>query len=102
MSSLSEASNRLYLLQWVQDQVPFLSVLNLTESWCDGIVLCALVETLCPGACPRHDLLKPQNKVNNCRLGLKLAAKHLNVPVVSIIHSIPKRLSLRNKVEREM
>ncbi|ELT98116.1 hypothetical protein CAPTEDRAFT_207778 [Capitella teleta] len=68
------------LLEWVQSHIPNLRVVNLSTSWSDGVALCALVEALCPGSCPRYDLLKPGHKVNNCRLGLKLAFKYLGVP----------------------
>ncbi|XP_035218626.1 uncharacterized protein LOC118191882 isoform X2 [Stegodyphus dumicola] len=50
----------------------------------DGILLCALVEKLCMGACPRFDLLDPDEKQKNLKFALYLVEKHLGVkPEVS-------------------
>ena len=78
-----DETTRVRLLEWCQLQIPTCTVSNLSTCWQDGIALCALMESTCPGVCPRYDLLKPQHKVNNCRLGLKLANKHLCIPLVS-------------------
>lgn len=79
--STDESSQR-QILHWVQTQIPGMNVMDFTTCWADGIAMCALVESLSPGACPRYDLLKSVHRVNNCRLALKLMQKHLNVPLV--------------------
>lgn len=56
---------------------------DFSGSWHDGIALCALLESICPGVCPSYHLLSGVNRVKNCRLGLKLANKYLYVPMVS-------------------
>ncbi|GFO26560.1 filamin-c [Plakobranchus ocellatus] len=75
------------LLSWVKSMLPWIGeedLFDFTASWQDGIVLCALVETLSPGACPRFNLLKPHHRVNNCRLGITLAQKYLQVAQVPL------------------
>ena len=79
---IADATSRIKLLEWSQDQLPTFQVVDLRGTWHDGIMLCALIEAVCPGACPRYNALKPQNKVNNCRLGLKLALRHLDIKQV--------------------
>ena len=78
----TEKQKRSEALEWAADQLPTLRTSNLTTAWSDGVALCALLEAVCPGACPRWDLLKPQHKVNNCRLGLRLCTKRLEIPMV--------------------
>ncbi|CAH1788935.1 unnamed protein product [Owenia fusiformis] len=75
----SEQSTKRRLQEWVHNQIPEFHISNFTDAWCDGIALCALIESLYPGACPRHDLLRPHHRVNNCRLALKLLQKHLGI-----------------------
>lgn len=90
---VSVATNKHKLLEWIQKQIPSLRVVNLSSSWSDGVALCALMEALCPGACPRYDLLKPHHKVNNCRLGLKLAHKYLGIPQVGTMCPLMKSMN---------
>lgn len=70
------------LLQWVQQMINSPNVTNFKEDWRDGIVLCALLEALIPGSCPRHDLLHPKQEILNIELGLKLANMHLGIQSV--------------------
>lgn len=81
LSSLDE-TRKAKLLAWVQDMVPRMPVDDFMSSWHDGVVLCCLLEEVCPGLCPRPELLKPHHRVNNCRLGIKLAQKYLRLPKV--------------------
>ena len=83
--NLTDATHKRKLLEWVQSLIPSLRVGNLSAAWSDGVALCALMDAACPGACPRYDLLKPNHKVNNCRLGLKLATKYLGIPQVMLM-----------------
>ena len=50
-------------------------------SWMDGLAICALMNALFPGSCPL-DTLKGKHKVGNCRLGLYIAEKILDIPEV--------------------
>lgn len=81
LSSVDE-TRKAKLLAWVQDMVPRMPVDDFMSSWHDGVVLCCLLEEVCPGLCPRPELLKPHHRVNNCRLGIKLAQKYLRLPKV--------------------
>ncbi|XP_019622919.1 PREDICTED: uncharacterized protein LOC109468979 [Branchiostoma belcheri] len=76
----TETSRKRQLLRWVQEKVPDKHPRDWTGSWSDGTLLCALVEALVPGTCPRYDLLNPSQGLNNARLGLKLAERNLGVP----------------------
>ncbi|CAH1252156.1 FLNC [Branchiostoma lanceolatum] len=75
----TETSRKRQLLRWVQEKVPDKHPRDWTGSWADGTLLCALVEALVPGTCPRYDLLNPSQGLNNARLGLKLAERNLGV-----------------------
>ncbi|RUS83369.1 hypothetical protein EGW08_008872 [Elysia chlorotica] len=84
---LSDERRKRQLLSWAKSMLPWVGdedLFDFTASWQDGIVLCALVETLSPGACPRFNLLKPHQRVNNCRLGITLAQKYLQVAQVPL------------------
>lgn len=70
------------VLLWVQNVIPDQEICNLTRDWNNGIALCALVEALRPGSCPQYYELQPQDNVENCRLGIKLAHEHLGIPEV--------------------
>ncbi|XP_076435316.1 uncharacterized protein LOC143275225 [Babylonia areolata] len=80
----SEERRKRRLLQWVQSMVPQLGVEDFTTCWHDGLALCSLLEELCPGLCPRPHLLNPHHRVNNCRLGIKLAQRYLGVATTLI------------------
>ncbi|KAL8595591.1 hypothetical protein ACOMHN_025628 [Nucella lapillus] len=80
----SEERRKRRLLQWVQNQVPRLGVEDFTSCWHDGLALCSLLEEVCPGLCPRPHLLNPHHRVNNCRLGIKLAQRYLGVSATLI------------------
>ncbi|XP_070537223.1 uncharacterized protein [Ptychodera flava] len=74
-----DEGNRWKLLSWVRSMVPHRQVKDFTKSWSDGITLCALINEIIEGSCPRYDLLNPNHRVNNCRLGLRLAQKKLGL-----------------------
>ncbi|GAB6029887.1 hypothetical protein CHUAL_005588 [Chamberlinius hualienensis] len=68
------------LLKWVRSLIgSFHNITNFREDWTDGIALCALLERLVPGSCPRHDTLQPKHKLVNIDMGLRLAETHLGV-----------------------
>ena len=70
------------LLLWVQSVIPSQEVTNLTTNWNNGIALCALINAIKPGSCPHYHQLLPQNAVENCRLGLRLANEKLGIPPI--------------------
>lgn len=82
--SVADERRKRKLLSWVKSILPWIGeeVFDFTGCWQDGIVLCALMESVCPGVCPRFSLLKPHHRVNNCRLGIQLAMRYLGVSEV--------------------
>ncbi|KAK3596252.1 hypothetical protein CHS0354_034496 [Potamilus streckersoni] len=78
---LTENARRRRLLLWVQMKVKDQPLFNFSSCWQDGIVLCSLLECIYPGICPSYNLLSPDHRVKNCRLGMKLAYKYLYVPM---------------------
>uniref|UniRef100_K1RFR0 Filamin-C n=1 Tax=Magallana gigas TaxID=29159 RepID=K1RFR0_MAGGI len=80
----SDNVRRRRILTWVQQTLPSHNVEDFSFSWNDGIVLCALLEAVHPGICPSFGHLKPHNRVNNCRLGLKLAQQCYGLPLEMI------------------
>ena len=55
---------------------------NLTTDWNDGRALCALVDSIQPGLCPNHRELDATKGLENCRLGMRLAEEHLDIPQI--------------------
>ena len=55
---------------------------NLTTDWNDGRALCALVDSIQPGLCPNHQELDATKGLENCRLGMRLAEDHLDIPQI--------------------
>ncbi|KAL3884379.1 hypothetical protein ACJMK2_024524 [Sinanodonta woodiana] len=78
---LTDNTRRKRLLTWVKMKVKDLPLFDLSSCWQDGIVLCCLLESICPGVCPSYNLLSPDHRVKNCRLGMRLAFKYLYVPM---------------------
>ena len=78
------------LLRWAREVISASSQshdlpVDMGPSWRDGIALCQLVDSLCPGSCPDLNQLKPSQRLKNCRLGLRLASEFLQLPTVFII-----------------
>ncbi|KFM63329.1 hypothetical protein X975_08268, partial [Stegodyphus mimosarum] len=73
------------LMSWVATRIPrSLLKKGFPSCFTDGILLCALVEKLSIGACPRFDFLDPDEKQKNLKFALYLVEKHLGVkPEVS-------------------
>jgi Calponin homology (CH) domain len=75
------------LLQWVGEHLSDQSIIpiptDLGPSWRDGVALCYLINSVCPGSCPDATTLKPYHRVKNCRLALRLANQYLQLPLVS-------------------
>lgn len=55
---------------------------NFTNAWNDGRALCGTVDKIRPGACPNHTALERRNGLENCRLGMDLAERLMEIPKV--------------------
>ncbi|KAH9367378.1 hypothetical protein HPB48_010173 [Haemaphysalis longicornis] len=65
------------LLDWVRSRVKNYPVPdNFSSGWKDGILLCALLDSMYPGSCPRYDLLNADNCISNAQLAFFLLEKH--------------------------
>uniref|UniRef100_A0A224Y451 Protein containing CH and Filamin domain n=1 Tax=Rhipicephalus zambeziensis TaxID=60191 RepID=A0A224Y451_9ACAR len=65
------------LLDWVRSRVKNYPVPdNFSSGWKDGILLCALLDSMYPGSCPRYDLLNADNCLSNAQLAFFLLEKH--------------------------
>lgn len=65
------------LIEWVKTRVKNYPVPdNFSSGWKDGILLCALLDSMYPGSCPRYDLLHADNSVSNAQLAFFLLEKH--------------------------
>ena len=78
----SRVSTRQTLLTWINWKIPSIKIVNFTVNWNSGIALCALIESLKPGACPQYASLSSANKVENCRLGMDLAEEYFDIPSI--------------------
>ena len=68
------------LLIWFNWRIPSMKIINFNVNWNSGIALCALIESLKPGACPNYADLSSENKKENCRRGINMAEEHFNIP----------------------
>ncbi|XP_022653316.1 uncharacterized protein LOC111272530 isoform X2 [Varroa jacobsoni] len=74
--SFNTAEKNEKLLEWVRLRVgPKLQASDFGASWRSGILLCALVESIAPGSCPRYDLLNEDNRFGNAQLAVQLIEK---------------------------
>lgn len=72
------------LLEWVRSRVKNYPVPdNFSSGWKDGILLCALLDSMYPGSCPRYDLLNADNCISNAQLAFFLLEKHTPIRPVS-------------------
>ncbi|OWF37904.1 Filamin-B [Mizuhopecten yessoensis] len=76
----SDTKRKEILLSWLKKKIPFQNLTNFSSSWNDGISLCALLESLRPGVCPDYPNMQHHNIITNCRLGIRLAQRCLNLP----------------------
>ena len=67
------------LLAWTKEKLVEMPITNFDSDWHNGIALCALVNKLCPGACPDWQELDPENGEENFQLAIDLAREHLDV-----------------------
>ena len=73
----------LFILAWVQAQIPDQDIKNFTKDWNDGVALCALVEHIEPGACPDYATHNREKKRENCSHGIELADEKLGIAKLS-------------------
>lgn len=78
----SRVSTKQTLLTWINWKIPSIKIVNFTVNWNNGIALCALVESLKPGACPQYASLSSANKIENCRLAMDLAEEYFDIPII--------------------
>lgn len=55
---------------------------NFNSDFADGIALCALLDALIPGLCPRYDLLSHSNGFANISMALDLIKSYLKISTV--------------------
>lgn len=78
----SRVSTKHTLLTWINWKIPSMKIVNFTVNWNSGIALCALIESIKPGACPQYASLSSTNKIENCRLGMDLAEEYFDIPSI--------------------
>lgn len=75
-----QASNNIEkLLKWIQkriNQYEAVNVANFTSSWEDGKALCALMNYLLGDEALNPDDVKPDDKIHNLRLAIKVATEN--------------------------
>ena len=81
-SSGRSLSTKAALKEWLDTLIPEYGVHNFNTDWNDGRPLCGLVDRLQPGLCPNHRSLDPNNGLENCRKGMKLAEENFDIPPV--------------------
>ena len=81
-SSGKTVSTKDAMLNWINGMIPDMKTKNFTTDWNDGRSLCALVDRLKPGLIPNHSSLDRRNGTENCRLGMKMAEEHLDIPMI--------------------
>ena len=67
------------LLDWVNSKIPNHPVSNFTTDWSDGTALAALVDSLSEGNFPEADLMKEEDKFNNCKEAMDAAKDLLGI-----------------------
>ncbi|XP_033625074.1 serine-rich adhesin for platelets-like [Asterias rubens] len=98
----TESANKKRVLCWVWQVCPSLQhVTDLSSQWCDGIALCVLLNAVVPGTCPRHDLLRPDHSVNNCRLAVRLVQRNLGIrqPIMPEEMGDPKKIGEKKMMQ---
>ena len=74
-------------MTWVSSQVPEEYVVKeFPACFQNGVLLCALIEKIVPGACPRFDLLDPDQSLRNLKLAFHLIEKHFKIKSVSFCY----------------
>jgi len=70
------------MLIWCQAVLSEKEVNNFVSDWCDGILLCHLLEMLEPGLCPQYSVLQKSSARENCEFAIKHARNHFDIPAV--------------------
>ena len=75
-------STKAVLKEWLNTMIPEYGISNFSTDWNDGRALCGLVDRLQPGLCTNHRSLNPNDRLENCRKGIKLAEDNLDIPPI--------------------
>ena len=75
-------STKQAMREWLHTQIPHYNIQNFNTDWNDGRAVCGLVDRLKPGLCPNHASLSTSNGLENCRLGMTLAEKNFEIPMI--------------------
>ncbi|CEF63050.1 Jitterbug [Strongyloides ratti] len=70
------------IMAWLQSVLPEIKLTNFRTNWNTGKALAALINYCQPGLFEDWRNLDPNNSYENCKKGLELAEKYLNVPSV--------------------
>ncbi|XP_023235096.1 spindle pole body component 110-like [Centruroides sculpturatus] len=81
-----DAKEKRRLLEWVSSKISHgKKPTDFTDSWKDGIILCALIEGIIEGSCPRYDLLHEDQAASNLSLALHLIENNIGIkPSMSV------------------
>ena len=84
MRSTGNTSYTQDLLEWIRVQTKGVCrPLNASSDFANGINLCILIDSIIPGACPRYDLLNPEDADKNVNLAINLIRESLSMdPVI--------------------
>ena len=80
------------LLSWIDWKVAKYvpkdkKIRNLSTDWNDGIALCALIESIEEGTCPECTEMSGDDRLGNCKNGLRLGEEHFKIPkIISAEH----------------
>ena len=75
-------STKKAMMEWINTVIPEYGITNFNTNWNDGRAICATVDHIRPGACPNHLALDPNQGLENCRLGMDLAERMLDIPKI--------------------
>ncbi|XP_067130631.1 uncharacterized protein [Centruroides vittatus] len=81
-----DAKEKRRLLEWVSSKISHgKKPTDFTDSWKDGVILCALIEGIIEGSCPRYDLLHEEQAASNLSLALHLIENNIGIkPSMSV------------------
>lgn len=85
LNSNADERIRQQTLEWVRINLPYMRVYNYTTSWSDGLTLCFLLQSINPQLCTNATCLKPQNKLQNCELALRVIRDFFQIDTDNII-----------------
>lgn len=75
-------SSRELMLKWLQALLPSRHITNLKTDWENGQNLLHLIHEIKPDKIPPVNSLDPRKAVSNCKLAIRTAKTHLQVPMI--------------------